>query len=401
MSFPRVGIVGLGLIGGSLAKLIREVFPDTHIVGVSPNEAVRAQALQDGALSAAGADMGVLSEMDLVFVATPIEVVVDTVKALQATLSPRAIVTDVASVKRDIVAAISASAAPRQKDVFFKGLRPLDPVSGKAGSIPDGANGIPSAASGISGSAGSFPGGADEVSGGASGISGSAESFPGGAGGISGSAGIFPGGAGGVSGNAGSFPGGAGGGQGAQPLGSSTLCDLAPPNHKALFIGGHPMAGKETTGYAASEAQMLIGATYVLMPSPDPRRQAFETYLKDLKFRVVTMSPEDHDEAVALASHGPYVMACLTAGTLLKSPYVDAGKQLISSGFRDTTRVACSPAQWGAAVCLDNADAVLAFLQSVSADMGTLSALITSGDAAALTRYFETIAVQRRGLFPV
>ena len=394
MSFPRVGIVGLGLIGGSLAKLIREVFPDTHIVGVSPNEAVRAQALQDGALSAAGADMGVLSEMDLVFVATPIEVVVDTVKALQATLSPRAIVTDVASVKRDIVAAISASAAPRQKDVFFKGLRPLDPVSGKAGSIPDGANGIPSAASGISGSAESFPGGADEVSGGASGISGSAESFPGGAGGVSG-------GAGGIFGNAGIFPGGAGGGQGAQPLGSSTLCDLAEPNHKALFIGGHPMAGKETTGYAASEAQMLIGATYVLMPSPDPRRQAFETYLKDLKFRVVTMSPEDHDEAVALASHGPYVMACLTAGTLLKSPYVDAGKQLISSGFRDTTRVACSPAQWGAAVCLDNADAVLAFLQSVSADMGTLSALITSGDAAALTRYFETIAVQRRGLFPV
>ena len=161
------------------------------------------------------------------------------------------------------------------------------------------------------------------------------------------------------------------------------------------------MAGKETTGYAASEVQMLIGATYVLMPSLDPRRQSFETYLKNLKFRVVTMSPEDHDEAVALASHGPYVMACLTAGTLLKSPYVDAGKQLISSGFRDTTRVACSPAQWGAAVCLDNADAVLAFLQSVSADMGTLSALITSGDAAALTRYFETIAVQRRGLFPV
>ncbi len=373
MSFPRVGIVGLGLIGGSLAKLIREVFPDTHIVGVSRNQAVRTQALQDGSLSAAGADIGVLSEMDLVFVATPIEVVVDTVKALQATLSPRAIVTDVASVKRDIVEALSASASPRQKEKSSKGLRPLDPVSGKAGSIPDGANGIPGGSSGSSGSAESFPGEADAISGGAGGISGSA----------------------------GSFPGGAGGGHGAQPLGASTLCDLAPPNHKALFIGGHPMAGKETTGYAASEAQMLIGATYVLMPSPDPRRQAFETYLKNLKFRVVTMSPEDHDEAVALASHGPYVMACLTAGTLLKSSYVDAGKQLISSGFRDTTRVACSPAQWGAAVCLDNADAVLAFLQSVSADMGTLSALITSGDAAALTRYFETIAVQRRGLFPV
>jgi hypothetical protein len=148
----------LGLIGGSLAKLIREVFPDTHIVGVSRNQAVRTQALQDGSLSAAGADIGVLSEMDLVFVATPIEVVVDTVKALQATLSPRAIVTDVASVKWDIVEALSASAAPRQKEKSSKGLRPLDPVSGKAGSIPDGANGIPGGSSGSSGSAESFPG---------------------------------------------------------------------------------------------------------------------------------------------------------------------------------------------------------------------------------------------------
>ncbi len=352
MSFPRVGIVGLGLIGGSLAKLIREVFPDTHIVGVSRSQSACTQAIADGVLSSAGTDIRILAKMSLVFVATPIGMIVDTVKCLQEILAPTAIVTDVASVKRDIVEALSASASPRQKEKRSKGLRPLDPVSGKAGSIPGGANGI-------------------------------------------------PGGAGGISGSAVSFPGGAGGGQGAQPLGASTLCDLAEPNHKALFIGGHPMAGKETTGYAASEVQMLIGATYVLMPSLDPRRQSFETYLKNLKFRVVTMSPEDHDEAVALASHGPYVMACLTAGTLLKSPYVDAGKQLISSGFRDTTRVACSPAQWGAAVCLDNADAVLAFLQSVSADMGTLSALITSGDAAALTRYFETIAVQRRGLFPV
>jgi prephenate dehydrogenase len=342
VSFPRVGIVGLGLIGGSLAKRIREVFPDTHIVGVSRNQSACAQAIADGVLSAANTEISVLADRDLVFVATPIETIVDTVKALQAILSPSAIVTDVASVKGDIVAALSASASPRQKEGVSKGLRPLDPVAGEA------------TVDSIGGKAA-----LDPVCGEATGV------------------------------------------QGAEPLENSSLFSEAEPRKKALFIGGHPMAGKETTGYAASEAKMLIGATYVLMPSTDPRHQVFETYLKNLKFRVVTMSPEDHDEAVALASHGPYVMACLTAGALLKSPYADAGKQLISSGFRDTTRVACSPAEWGTAVCLDNADAVLGFLQSVSADIGTLSALIRAQDAAALTLYFETIAVHRRGLFPV
>ncbi len=319
MSFPRVGIVGLGLIGGSLAKLIREVFPDTHIVGVSRNPSVRDAALADGTLSAAATDIQALAEMDLVIVATPIETIVDTVRALQEILSPTAIVTDVASVKGDIVAALSLGEANG-----VQGAEPLENLSHSSSAEPR----------------------KNEIN---------------------------------------NFKG---------------FHPLNPIRKKALFIGGHPMAGKETTGYAVSEAAMLIGATYVLMPNPDHRRQAFETYLRNLKFRVVAMSPEDHDEAVALASHGPYVMACLTAGALLKSPYGDAGKQLISSGFRDTTRVACSPAEWGTSVCLDNSDAVLSFLQSVSADIGTLSGLIQSKDSVALTAYFENIAVQRRGLFP-
>jgi len=333
VSFPRVGIVGLGLIGGSLAKLIREIFPDTHIVAVSRNQIACAQAIDEGVLSSADTDLSVLAEMDLVFVATPIEMIVDTVKTLQGILAPTAVVTDVASVKRDIVAALSASASPRQKEGSFKGLRPLDPVSGKAALEP---------ACGV-----------------ATGV------------------------------------------QGAEPLEPSSLFSEAEPREKALFIGGHPMAGKETTGYAASDAAMFLGATYVLMPGTDSRHQIFETYLKKLKFRVVTMSPDDHDQAVGLASHGPYLMACLTAGALLNSPYAEAGKQLISSGFRDTTRVACSPSEWGTSVCLDNSDAVLAFLETVSADIETLSTLIKSKDAVALKTYFETIAVQRRGLFPV
>lgn len=320
MSFPRVGIVGLGLIGGSLAKLIREIFPDTHIVAVSRNQSACMQAIDEGVLSAADTDLRVLADRDLVFVATPIEMIVDTVKMLQMILSPSAIVTDVASVKRDIVAALSLSEANG-----LKGAEPLENLSHSSSAEPR----------------------KNEIN---------------------------------------NFKG---------------FHPLNPIRNKALFIGGHPMAGKETTGYSGSEAKMFLGATYVLMPNEDPRRQVFEAYLKNLKFRVVTMSPEDHDQAVGLASHGPYVMACLTAGALLNSPYAQAGKQLISSGFRDTTRVACSPSEWGTSVCLDNSEAVLAFLETVSADIDTLATLIKAKDDVALKTYFETIAVHRRGLFPV
>jgi arogenate dehydrogenase (NADP+) len=112
--------VGLGLIGGSLAKLIREIFPDTHIVAVSRNQSACMQAIDEGVLSAADTDLRVLADRDLVFVATPIEMIVDTVKMLQMILSPSAIVTDVASVKRDIVAALSLSEANG-----LKGAEPL------------------------------------------------------------------------------------------------------------------------------------------------------------------------------------------------------------------------------------------------------------------------------------
>jgi len=320
VSFPRVGIVGLGLIGGSLAKLIREIFPDTHIVAVSRNQSACAQAIAEGVLSSVDTDLSALAEMDLVFVATPIEMIVDTVQTLQTILAPSAIVTDVASVKRDIVATLSLGEANG-----VQGAEPLENLSHSSSAEPR----------------------KNEIN---------------------------------------NFKG---------------FHPLNPIRNKALFIGGHPMAGKETTGYAASDAKMFLGATYVLMPCADPRYPIFETYLKNLKFRVVTMSPEDHDQAVGLSSHGPYLMACLTAGALLNSPYAEAGKKLISSGFRDTTRVACSPSEWGTSVCLDNSDAVLAFLETVSGDIDTLATLIKSKDAVALKTYFETIAVQRRGLFPV
>lgn len=276
----RVGIVGMGLIGGSIAKRIRLVFPDTCIVGVAHRAETSQAALADGTLSVAGESLALLSGCDLVFVATPIERIVDTVRSLQEMLPADAMITDVASVKQDIVQA---------------------------------------------------------------------------------------------------------------------LCPQA--SGKAFFLGGHPMAGKEQTGYGASDAVLLSGATYVLMPSDHPFQRALWVFLEALGCRVLEMAPQVHDRAVALASHGPYLMACLTTQALMCASDSVSGHQLISSGFRDTTRVAASSPAWGAAVCCDNAEAIGQFLAQVKADLAILESEIQNREYEALMKRFSAISEHRQTLF--
>ena len=82
------------------------------------------------------------------------------------------------------------------------------------------------------------------------------------------------------------------------------------------FIGGHPMAGSELEGLAGSRASMFDGATWVLTPaegSPDAAYLEVRAIVASLGAEVETMSPESHDQLVALVSHVPH----LTAATLM------------------------------------------------------------------------------------
>ncbi|MBW4461517.1 MAG: prephenate/arogenate dehydrogenase [Nodosilinea sp. WJT8-NPBG4] len=117
----RIAIIGLGLIGGSLGlDLTRYGHP---VVGIARRATTAEEALAMGAVTEAGTELALVSEADVVFICTPIDAVVATAAAIAPYLSEGAVVTDVASVKGELVPSLEA---------LWPGFVGGHPMAGKA-----------------------------------------------------------------------------------------------------------------------------------------------------------------------------------------------------------------------------------------------------------------------------
>jgi prephenate dehydrogenase len=229
-----VGIVGVGLIGGSFGLALRKAGFRGPILGVSSPPAIE-QALARGAIDR-GVSLDEAAASDLVYLAQPIGRIIDTIRRLDEHVRPGTLVTDAGSTKEAIVEAASQ---------FLK---------------------------------------------------------------------------------------------------------------RCQFLGGHPMAGKEKTGAAEAEADLFAGRTYVLTPGDStelgtPAARAFQECLHEIGAVVVTMTPDEHDRAVAAASHLPQLMSTALAALLPESALGVAGPGLV-----DMTRLASSPFHIWRDIIATNAD---------------------------------------------
>ncbi|MEB3216708.1 MAG: prephenate/arogenate dehydrogenase [Nostocales cyanobacterium 94392] len=100
-----IGIIGLGLIGGSLGLDLKK--QGHHVLGVSRRESTTQRAISLGAVSQASVNMNLLSEAEVVFICTPLGLIIPTLEQLIAYLPSSCVITDVGSVKTPIVKAIS------------------------------------------------------------------------------------------------------------------------------------------------------------------------------------------------------------------------------------------------------------------------------------------------------
>jgi arogenate dehydrogenase (NADP+) len=101
----KIGILGLGLIGGSIGlDLCRQGY---DVLGVSQRPSTCEQAIERQAVTAASTDLATLNAADVIFLCTPIGLIQPTVQQLIPYLNPETILTDVGSVKQSIVAAIA------------------------------------------------------------------------------------------------------------------------------------------------------------------------------------------------------------------------------------------------------------------------------------------------------
>lgn len=132
------------------------------------------------------------------------------------------------------------------------------------------------------------------------------------------------------------------------------------------FIGGHPMAGSELTGYLNSSADIMINAKYVITPTKKTTQEQLQAYvqlIKDCKAYPVVMDYSLHDYTVAGISHVPHIISASLAKLVMdnddNSHYMHL---LAASGFKDTTRIAASSPEMWDQICATNSDAICELL---------------------------------------
>jgi len=273
--FERIAICGVGLIGGSLAKALREKKIVGDILGVGRNEERLQRAREDGIIDAYAAHLdATLGEVDVVVVATPVGMIVDLTKRMIPFLKKGTIITDVGSVKKEIV---------QEVEQFIPG----------------------------------------------------------------------------------------------------TL----------HFVGAHPIAGTENSGFEASFATLFENSTCILTPlsttSPEAVAQIEELWSR-VGSQVVSMECDKHDEILAAVSHLPHVVAYTMVNCLLRKEGFEQNILSFSGGgFKDFTRIAASHSEMWRDIILMNRDKVLPAIELFQDYLNELKEAIEKGDGEKLFTEFQ------------
>ena len=234
-----IGFIGLGLIGGSMAKAIRKAHPDYHIMAYNRTKEVTQQAQADGIIDTVCEDEDFqFAKCDFIFLCTPVEQNTKYLTFLKSIIGPDAVISDVGSVK-----------GPIHREIAKLGLT-------------------------------------------------------------------------------------------------------------SSFIGGHPMAGSEKTGYSNSKAHMLENAYYILTPGEDASLDKISRYVElitSINAIPLVLTYEEHDYITAGISHLPHIIAA-TLVNLVKhlDNEEEHMKMIAAGGFKDITRIASSsPVMWQQ-ICEEN-----------------------------------------------
>src|SRR3989339_1739020 len=127
----------------------------------------------------------------------------------------------------------------------------------------------------------------------------------------------------------------------------SSKGEIVSPTEKKIpkgtfFVGGHPMAGKETVKLSAAEADLFNGKTWILTKTSKTSQKAIDK-LKELisltGAKIMELDPKTHDLVVAGISHMPLAVATALVNAIAGEEQKEAMAKTASSGFRDTTRV--------------------------------------------------------------
>lgn len=167
------------------------------------------------------------------------------------------------------------------------------------------------------------------------------------------------------------------------------------------FVGAHPMAGGTSTGAGAADKDLFRGRTVVITPTPDVEAGARELVVslwQAAGASVLELEPDLHDQAVAMSSHLPQLLASSLAALAAGDPLHELVARLTGGGFRDTTRIAMSDAAMWVAIAEANRDHLVAAMDLFADLWSRVRDAVASGDERALGALMVEAAAFRRGL---
>ena len=170
------------------------------------------------------------------------------------------------------------------------------------------------------------------------------------------------------------------------------------------FVGGHPMAGKETPGPEAADASLFRDKAYCIVPSPRARQQAVSeitTLAEAVGARPFFIGVDEHDSFVAAASHLPFLLSVALVGCTSKSANWDDIAQVAASGYRDISRLASGDPIMHRDICVSNPGPIVAWIDSFIRELYEVRQLLDNEDGPKeedIHQVFERAAFARAQL---
>ncbi len=165
------------------------------------------------------------------------------------------------------------------------------------------------------------------------------------------------------------------------------LCELAK-QFGFVFVGSHPMAGKEKNGYDVSEAELYNGASFIITPCGADEK--YVGALSDLALsigfgQIKITTPEEHDRMIAFTSQLPHVLAC----SYVLSPCCPNHKGFSAGSYRDVSRVANINSRLWTELFLENREPLTQELEILIENITKIKDCIQNEDKEALAALLE------------
>jgi prephenate dehydrogenase len=165
------------------------------------------------------------------------------------------------------------------------------------------------------------------------------------------------------------------------------------------FVGSHPMAGSEKSGYGVARADLFEGATVLVTPTDrtEPRAvKAVTGFWEALGARVSALDPEAHDTAVAAISHLPHAVADALMDAVAR--FAPEALEFAARGFKDTTRIAAADPDMWADIFVANRAALGASLGAFRQALAELEGAIARGSREEIRALLARVKAARETL---